>query len=273
MKYIVNENNTCGQASLTDDLRNMVLEGLGLSPKQTASESINESVAPQEYVEDNTDMPTLYEWDGSVFALDDEVFEIEGDLFLKAIELDSETRMGLDESHADLFINEVKFEEAPFSLGDIYDFGDEIFIKLEEGKKKGDKSADKDKDDDKADYETGERKGDKSNQKSKKGDKPDFTTDQRKGDKSKTHAGKDFEKDDEKGDPRAYGGKKGDKSKTHGGRDFIKDSNGDDMSDDDIDAAMNKNAPRDPKQVALRKKLQPASKKRSNDSATAHGDR
>ena len=213
MKYIVNENNTCGQASLTDDLRNMVLEGLGLSPKQTASESINESVAPQEYVEDNTDMPTLYEWDNSVFALDDEVYEIEGDLFLKAVELDSETRMGLDESHADLFINEVKFDDAPFSLGDIYDFGNEIFIKLDEGDKKGDKSKDKPDDkadyttdarkgdkghgkdkDDKGDFETGMRKGDKSNQKDKAGDKPDFTTDQRKGDKSKTHPGrKDFE--------------------------------------------------------------------------------
>ena len=174
MKYLVNENNTCGQASLTDDLRNMVLEGMGYTvKKEEVSEQINESVAPQAEVEDNSDMPTLYEWDGSVFALDDEVFEIEGDLFLKAIELDSETRMSLDESHADLFINEVKFEQEDFSLGDIYDYGDEIFIKLDEGKKKGDKSKDKPE------------------------DKPDYTTDARKGDKSKTHAGEDFEDEDE----------------------------------------------------------------------------
>jgi len=159
MKYLVNENNTCGQASLTDDLRNMVLEGMGYTvKKEEVSEQINESVAPQAEVEENYDMPTLYEWDGSVFALDDEVFEIEGDLFLKAIELDSETRMSLDESHADLFINEVKFEETDFSLGDIYDYGDEIFIKLDEayamkegdkkGDKKGDKPEDKPKDED-----------------------------------------------------------------------------------------------------------------------------
>lgn len=135
MKYIVNENNTCGQASLTDDLRNTVLESMGYTPKkEEASEQITESVTPQAEVEESSDMPTLYEWDGSVFALDDEVFEIEGDLFLKAIELDSETRMGLDESHKDLFINEVRFEESPFSLGDIYDFGKEIFIKLDEAK-------------------------------------------------------------------------------------------------------------------------------------------
>lgn len=147
MKYLVNENNTCGQASLTDDLRNMVLEGMGYTvKKEEVSEQINESVAPQAEVEENSDMPTLYEWDGSVFALDDEVFEIEGDLFLKAIELDSQTRMSLDESHADLFINEVKFEQEDFSLGDIYDYGDEIFIKLDEGKKKGDKSKDKPED-------------------------------------------------------------------------------------------------------------------------------
>ena len=227
MKYIVNESNSCGQASLSDDLRNKVMESMGFTPNKTeeAPQQMNESVSPQAEVEDNTDMPSLYEWDGAVFALDDEVFEIEGDLFLKAIELDNGTRMGLDESHSDLFINEVKFEEAPFSLGDIYDFGTEIYIKLDEGtayegKKKGDMSADKDKDDDKGDFETGARKGDKSNEKSKKGDKPDFTTGARKGDKSKTHGGKDFDKDDEKGDPRAFGGKKGDKSKTHGGKDF-----------------------------------------------------
>ena len=221
MKYIINEDNRCGAASLSDDLRNQVLESMGYTPNTPkASEQINESVAHETEVEDNTDMPSLYQWDDAVFVLDEEVFEIEGDLFLKAIELDSGTRMSLDESHSDLFINEVRFEESPFSLGDIYDFGNEIFIKLDEGKKKGDKSADKDKDDDKGDFETGERKGDKSNEKSKKGDKPDFTTGARKGDKSKTHKGKDFEKDDEKGDPRAFGGKKGDKSKTHGGKDF-----------------------------------------------------
>ncbi len=131
MKYIVNENNTCGQASLTDDLRNMVLESMGYTPKKgEVPEQINESAAPQAEVEENYDMPTLYEWDGSVFALDDEVFEIEGDLFLKAIEVGP--TVGLAESHDDLFINEVRFEEAPFSLGDIYDFGEEIFIKLDE---------------------------------------------------------------------------------------------------------------------------------------------
>lgn len=220
MKYIINEENSCGQATLTDDLRNMVLESLGIAPnKKEASQQITESVASETEVEDTSDMPTLYEWDGAVFALDDEVFEIEGDLFLKAIELDNETRMGLDESHAELFINEVRFDAAPFTLGDIYDFGDEIFIKLDEGEKKGDKS--KDKPGDKGDYETGARKGDEGAGKDKD-DKPDFTTDQRKGDKSKTHSGRDFENGNGngKGDPRAFGGKKGDKSKTHGGLDF-----------------------------------------------------
>lgn len=131
MKYIVNENNSCGAASLSDELRNRVLESLGFeSNKAEVPEQITESVSPQAEADDSYDMPTLYEWDGNVFALDDEVFEIEGELFLKAVELDSETRMGLDESHADLFINEVKFEEDAFSLGDIYDFGTETFISL-----------------------------------------------------------------------------------------------------------------------------------------------
>jgi hypothetical protein len=221
MKYIVNETNSCGQASLSDKARNSMLESLGYEVKE---ELVQENQIPVDTladqraeVENDSEMPTLYEWDGAVFALDDEVFEIEGDLFLKAIELDGETKSHLDESHSELFINEVAFDDSAYSLGDIYDYGTEIYIKLDEGKKKGDKSADKDKDDDKADYETGERKGDKSNvkkdaddkgdfetgerkgdksnEKSKKGDKPDFTTDMRKGDKSKTHPGrKDFVK-------------------------------------------------------------------------------
>ena len=179
MKYIVNENNTCGAASISDEARNNLLESLGHAPNAEApAAAITESVAPQAAAEDNDDMPSLYSWDNAVFVLDEEVFEIEGDLFLKALELDSGTRMMLGEAHSDLFINEVKFEEAPFSLGDIYDFGGEIFIKLDEGKKKGDESA----------------------VKAKKGDKPDFTADDRKGDKSKTKPGKkDFVKggDDE----------------------------------------------------------------------------
>ena len=196
MKYIVNETNSCGQASLSDKARNSMLESLGYEVKE---ELVQENQIPVDTladqsaeVENDSEMPTLYEWDGSVFALDDEVFEIEGDLFLKAIELDGETKSMLDESHAELFINEVKFDEAGYTLGDIYDYGKEIYIKLDEGKKKGDKSADKDKDDDKGDFETGERKGDKSNDKKDDDDKGDFETGQRKGDKSKTHKGKDF---------------------------------------------------------------------------------
>ena len=173
MKYIVNENNTCGSASISDEARNNLLESLGHAPNKLEEpvQAITESVAPQASAEESDDMPSLYSWDDSVFVLDEEVFEIEGDLFLKAIELDSGTRMSLDESHADLFINEVKFEESPFTLGDIYDFGNEIFIKLDEGKKKGDKSADKKDDDD-------------------NGDPKAFGG--KKGDKSKTHGGKDF---------------------------------------------------------------------------------
>jgi len=215
MKYIINENNTCGAASLSDEKRNALLESLGYSIPVSDLEA---TAAPAEEVDTNEyvqqDAPALYEWDSSVFAMSDEVFEIEGDLFVVAEELDSETTAQLDESHADLFISDVTFEDSEFSLGDIYEMDGKVYVKLDEGKKKGDKSKDKPEDkpdyttdarkgdkgkgkdkDDEGDYETGERKGDESNVKSKKGDKPDFTTDQRKGDKSKTHPGrKDFEK-------------------------------------------------------------------------------
>ena len=70
---------------------------------------------------------------------------------------------------------------------------------------------------------SGQKKGDKPKGKAEKDDdKGDFETGARKGDKSSTHAGKDFEgdDDDDNGDPKAFGGKKGDKSKTHKGKDF-----------------------------------------------------
>ena len=221
MKYIINENNTCGAASLSDEKRNALLESLGYSIPVSDLEA---TAAPAEEVDTNEyvqqDAPALYEWDSSVFAMSDEVFEIEGDLFVSVEELDSDTTSQLDESHADLFINNVTFEDSEFSLGDVYELDGQVYVKLDEayamkeGDKKGDKSKDKpdDKPDyttdaregdeghgkdkkDKPDFTTGMRKGDKSNQKSKKGDKPDFTTDMRKGDKSKTHPGrKDFEK-------------------------------------------------------------------------------
>jgi len=218
MKYLINENNSCGMRSVPDAARNSLLESLGYS---VAVDDLEATAAPAEEVDSNEyvqqDAPALYEWDSSVFAMSDEVFEIEGDLFVLAEELDDDTTAQLDESHADLFINDVTFDSAEHSLGDVYEMDGKTYIKLSEGKKKGDKSADKDKDDDKADYETGERKGDKSNQKSKKGDKGDFETGERKGDKSNQKS-KKGDKGDFTTDQR-----KGDKSKTHPGKlDFMK---------------------------------------------------
>lgn len=150
MKYLINENNTCGQASLTESQRRSLLEQLGFTTPQEEEEQITEAVEAPEAVEteevvaqEEDAAPALYEWDGSVFALDEEVFELEGELFVRAFELDGETTMGLDESHADLFVNEVSFDSDDYDLGDIYDFGDETFIKLDEAYMKEKKMKDK----------------------------------------------------------------------------------------------------------------------------------
>ena len=157
MKYLINENNTCGQASLTESQRRSLLEQLGFINPQEEEEQITEAVEAPEAVEteevvaqEEDAAPALYEWDGSVFALDEEVFELEGELFVRAFELDGETTMGLDESHADLFVNEVSFDSDDYNLGDIYDFGDETFIKLDEAymKEKKMKKEEKEKNDD-----------------------------------------------------------------------------------------------------------------------------
>lgn len=163
MKYLINETNSCGMRSLDDASRNSLLESLGYSIPVADLEA---TAAPAEEVDSNEyvqqDAPALYEWDSSVFAMSDEVFEIEGDLFVLAEELDDNTTAQLDESHADLFINDVTFDSAEHSLGDVYEMDGKTYIKLSEGKKKGDKSADKKDDDDKGDFESDERKGDKS---------------------------------------------------------------------------------------------------------------
>lgn len=152
MKYLINENNTCGQASLTEAQRRSLLEQLGFANPQEEEAQITEAVeAPEaaeteEVVAQEEDLdtaPALYEWDGAVFALDEEVFELEGELFVRAFELDGETTLGLDESHADLFVNEVSFDSDDYNLGDIYDFGDETFIKLDEAYMKEKKMKDK----------------------------------------------------------------------------------------------------------------------------------
>ena len=130
MRYIVNENNTCGQASLTDELRNSLLESLGfVNPKP--EENLTESVETQEPEVDETEV-SLYEWDGSIFAVEDEVYEIEGELFLRSFELDSDVAMEINESHYDMFVENVSFQDTEYILGDVYDYEDETFIKLNE---------------------------------------------------------------------------------------------------------------------------------------------
>ena len=77
------------------------------------------------------DNPSLYEWDSSVFVLGEEVYEIDDELFVVAEELDSDTTQDLDESHADLFINTVEFDEAAYNLADVYDYDGGSYIKMD----------------------------------------------------------------------------------------------------------------------------------------------
>ena len=130
MRYIVNENNTCGQASLTDELRNSLLESLGFVNPEP-EENLTESVETQEPEVDETEV-SLYEWDGSIFSVEDEVYEIDGELFLRSFELDSDVAMEINESHEDMFVENVSFQNTEYTLGDVYDYEDETFIKLNE---------------------------------------------------------------------------------------------------------------------------------------------
>jgi hypothetical protein len=166
MKYLINEDKNIGIQNVTDELRENLLVSLGFEArieeakkpkafeapekdddddkkskskkeddddtKKSKSKKDDEHEEDDEDVkEEGMDIPALYAWDDAAFALHEDVFEMDDTLFVRVEELDSDLVGTLHEDYSDSFINSVSYEDEDYTLGDIFDYGDEIYVQLE----------------------------------------------------------------------------------------------------------------------------------------------
>jgi hypothetical protein len=139
MKYILNESDT-GVKSLADDVRKKLLEDLGYKVEEE-TETLEEAKteAPVEEViaegeEGTLEYTCLFESEGNVYAILEDVYELDGELFVEAVMLEDEVAT-LKEGHGDEFTDIVNFDEAELFMEGAYehdDFQNVCFIKLQE---------------------------------------------------------------------------------------------------------------------------------------------
>src|SRR5210317_999933 len=115
MKYILNESTT-GIQSLNDDVRKKLLEDLGYKIEE-GTETLDESKKEDskeviaESEKDFIEYTCLFEHEGNVYAILEDVYELEGDLFVEAIRLEDDAA-SLMEGHGDDFTNTVNFDDS-----------------------------------------------------------------------------------------------------------------------------------------------------------------
>lgn len=139
MKYILNESDT-GIKSLADDVRKKLLEDLGYKVEEeteTLEEAKDEAPAEEviaEGEEETLEYTCLFESEGNVYAILEDVYELDGELFVEAVMLEDEVAT-LKEGHGDDFTDTVNFDEAELFMEGAYehdDFQNVCFIKLQE---------------------------------------------------------------------------------------------------------------------------------------------
>jgi hypothetical protein len=138
MKYILNESTT-GIQNLNDDVRKKLLEDLGYKIEErtktldeSKKEDSKEVIAESE--KDSIEYTCLFEHEGNVYAILEDVYELEGDLFVEAIMLEDDAA-SLMEGHGDHFTNTVNFDDSELVMEGAYehdDFQNVCFIKLQE---------------------------------------------------------------------------------------------------------------------------------------------
>lgn len=142
MRYIINENNPIIR-DLSDETYKRLLEDLGYTqpeegePDEVIAESKEETVEEtEETLEENSDVTeytTLYEANEEVHAVLEDVYEIEGELYVEAYVLEDQVQ-DLKESNADEFSTEVSFNDTKYLLEDVFDLegSDCVYIRLKE---------------------------------------------------------------------------------------------------------------------------------------------
>ena len=136
MRYILNESDL-GVQNVTDELRKKLLEDLGFQIEEQQTETLEEAKTEEPIVEgeeDSLEYTCLFENDGDVYAILEDVYEFEGELFVEAVMLEDEVAT-LKEGHGDDFADGVTFGESEFVLEGAFehdDFQNVCFIKLQE---------------------------------------------------------------------------------------------------------------------------------------------
>lgn len=144
MKYILNESDT-GIKSLADDVRKKLLEDLGYKTEEGAetleegkTEKVKDEAATEEVIaegeEETLEYTCLFESDGNVYAILEDVYELDGELFVEAVMIEDEVAT-LKEGHGEDFTDIVNFDDKELVLEGAYeheDFQNVCFVKLQE---------------------------------------------------------------------------------------------------------------------------------------------
>lgn len=136
MRYILNESDL-GVQNVTDELRKKLLEDLGFQIEEQQTETLEEAKTEEPIVEgeeDSLEYTCLFENDGDVYAILEDVYEFEGELFVEAVMLEDEVAT-LKEGHGDDFADGVTFGESEFVLEGAFEHDDHesrVFVKLTE---------------------------------------------------------------------------------------------------------------------------------------------
>ena len=139
MKYIINEDKNLGIQSMDDSARDAFLSALGFPKKKpSASDAApviaeaNTSKMTARVVEESDEDtgPSLYEWKGQYFRLEEDVYEFDSELFVRVQEIPMEEAQKLSEGRDDPYTSWVAFDGIEYTLQEAFDYDDDVYIKL-----------------------------------------------------------------------------------------------------------------------------------------------
>lgn len=138
MRYIINENNNGIPKALDDQVLRSLLESMGYIMPEEETEESTAFLSEGMELEDEYDCDTysmLFEHNQEVFAVLEDVYEFENELFVEAVALEDEADV-LRESNGDEFEDSVIFGDGEYLLEGIYELDgyENFFIRLEEAR-------------------------------------------------------------------------------------------------------------------------------------------
>ena len=174
MKYIINEDKNLGIQNIDDEARNSILESLGYDgekeseevaeevaedaaeevaeevSEEAAEEVVEESaktMTPREVVEESDESETsaaIYAWKGQYFTLEEDVYEFENELYVRVREIPQAEASELTEGKEDAFSQWVEFDGSEYKLQEVYDYDDDVYVKISVNEANGEDMSDDD---------------------------------------------------------------------------------------------------------------------------------